>query len=45
MQADPATGKVDLIVGAYRDETGKPYVLDSVREAERRILSKHMDHE
>jgi aspartate aminotransferase len=36
---------VDLIVGAYRDENGKPYVLDSVREAERRILAKHMDHE
>ena len=45
LQANPAPGKVDLIVGAYRDETGKPYVLDSVREAERRILAKHMDHE
>ena len=30
--------KVNVCVGAYRDESGKPWVLPSVREAERRIL-------
>ena len=44
-QVDTAPLKVDLGVGAYRDDNGKPYVLESVREAERRILSRHMDHE
>uniref|UniRef100_A0A7S2MEE3 aspartate transaminase n=1 Tax=Helicotheca tamesis TaxID=374047 RepID=A0A7S2MEE3_9STRA len=30
--------KVNVCVGAYRDEAGKPWVLPSVREAERRML-------
>lgn len=29
--------KVNVCVGAYRDENGKPWVLPSVREAERRL--------
>lgn len=29
--------KVNVCVGAYRDENGKPWVLPSVREAEKRI--------
>ena len=32
-------------VGAYRDDHGKPYVLPSVRQAERRIVDNHMDKE
>jgi aspartate aminotransferase, mitochondrial len=32
-------------VGAYRDDNGKPCVLPSVREAEKRILERNVDHE
>lgn len=37
-QADKASKKVNLGVGAYRDDKGKPYVLPSVRAAEKRTL-------
>jgi aspartate aminotransferase, mitochondrial len=40
-----AANKVNVIVGAYRDDKGKPYVLNSVREAKRRIEAKNLDHE
>ena len=33
---DPS--KVNVCVGAYRDATGKPWILPSVREAEKRML-------
>ena len=36
--ADPNPEKINLGVGAYRDDRGNPVVLDVVREAERRIL-------
>ncbi|VUZ56384.1 unnamed protein product [Hymenolepis diminuta] len=42
---DTNPNKVNLGVGAYRDDNCKPWVLPSVREAEERILSRHMDHE
>lgn len=32
--------KVNLGVGAYRDDKGKPYVLPSVRKVTRLILSE-----
>jgi aspartate aminotransferase len=32
-------------VGAYRDDAGKPYVLPSVRAAEKRLLEKSLDKE
>ncbi|GLT26702.1 hypothetical protein SLA2020_017480 [Shorea laevis] len=35
--ADPNPNKVNVGVGAYRDDNGKPVVLECVREAERRI--------
>jgi len=35
-----ATNKVNLAVGAYRDDGGVPFVLPSVVEAERRILAR-----
>ncbi|KAG6749992.1 hypothetical protein POTOM_047070 [Populus tomentosa] len=35
--ADPSPDKVNVGVGAYRDDNGKPVVLQCVREAERRI--------
>lgn len=36
--ADPRPGKVDLLVGLYRDANGKTPVMSAVKEAERRIL-------
>ncbi len=33
------TRKVNVCVGAYRDSTGKPWILPSVRKAEERLLS------
>lgn len=33
--ADPAPLKLNLGVGAYRDDAGKPYILPSVREVRR----------
>lgn len=35
-----AANKVNLAIGAYRDEGGSPWVLPSVLEAERRLLSR-----
>ena len=37
--------KMNLGVGAYRDDQGKPFVLPCVREAEKQILEAQMDHE
>ncbi|XP_054283776.1 aspartate aminotransferase, mitochondrial isoform X2 [Macrosteles quadrilineatus] len=37
--------KINLGVGAYRDDNGKPYVLPSVLKAEQKIKEKNMDHE
>ena len=37
--------KINLGVGAYRDDNGKPFVLPSVRKAEERLASRHLDHE
>lgn len=37
--------KVNLGVGAYRDDQGKPFVLPSVRQAEQEIVNAKMDKE
>ncbi|CAL1273604.1 unnamed protein product [Larinioides sclopetarius] len=37
--------KINLGVGAYRDDNGKPYVLPSVRAAEQMIISQALDKE
>lgn len=37
--------KINLGVGAYRDDNGKPYVLPSVKQAEAQIISRNLDHE
>ncbi|PZC81213.1 aspartate aminotransferase, mitochondrial [Helicoverpa armigera] len=37
--------KVNLGVGAYRDDEGKPFILPSVRKAEELVYSKCMNHE
>mmetsp|Transcript_50735 Transcript_50735/g.58171 ORF Transcript_50735/g.58171 Transcript_50735/m.58171 type:complete len:421 (+) Transcript_50735:111-1373(+) len=42
---DTAENKVLLGVGAYRDDAGKPLVLDCVKEAKKRILEQGLDHE
>lgn len=35
---DKRPDKIDIVVGAYRDANGKPYILPSVYEAEKRLL-------
>ncbi|XP_050507582.1 aspartate aminotransferase, mitochondrial-like [Diabrotica virgifera virgifera] len=42
---DTSKQKVNLSVGAYRDDAGKPFVLQSVRKAELKIMCKDMDKE
>ncbi|KAK5136009.1 hypothetical protein LTR08_004263 [Meristemomyces frigidus] len=37
--------KINLGVGAYRDDKGKPYVLPSVVEAEQRVVQQYLDKE
>ncbi|XP_032891866.1 aspartate aminotransferase, mitochondrial [Amblyraja radiata] len=37
--------KMNLGVGAYRDDSGKPFVLNTVRKAESQIAAKKMDKE
>lgn len=45
-KADTFDKKVDLSVGAYRDDTGKPWVLPVVRKADRLIAEDpNLDHE
>ncbi|VDN51047.1 unnamed protein product [Dracunculus medinensis] len=44
-KADKNPKKINLGVGAYRDDHGKPYVLPSVREAESILLSENLDKE
>lgn len=38
--ADPNPRKINLGVGAYRDDSGLPFVLSAVRDAERRIVAR-----
>jgi aspartate aminotransferase len=44
-KADSFPQKINLGVGAYRDDKGKPYVLPSVRAAEESIVGKQLDKE
>jgi len=44
-KADGDERKVNLSVGAYRDDTGKPWVLPSVRQAEEAIVASAMNKE
>ncbi|KAJ4311738.1 aspartate transaminase aat1 [Neodidymelliopsis sp. IMI 364377] len=44
-KADSNPKKINLGVGAYRDDKGKPYVLPSVREAEKKIVDSTLDKE
>jgi len=42
---DTNPNKINLGVGAYRDDNGKPFVLPSVKMAEAEIQAKNMDKE
>lgn len=42
---DPRTHKVNLGVGAYQTEEGKPFVFSAVRDAEALLLKKNLDKE
>ncbi|KAI1761603.1 aspartate aminotransferase [Hypoxylon sp. FL1150] len=44
-KADTFDQKINLGVGAYRDDQGKPYVLPSVRAAEDNVISKRLNKE
>eukprot|EP01040_Poterioochromonas_malhamensis_P006542 gene6542-7043_t len=44
-KADKYEKKINLGVGAYRDDQGRPYVLPSVKAAEDRILARNLDKE
>ncbi|KAJ1919096.1 Aspartate aminotransferase, cytoplasmic, partial [Tieghemiomyces parasiticus] len=44
-KADTSAKKVDLGVGAYRDNDGKPWVLPVVRKAETAIYESQVEHE
>lgn len=42
--ADPFPDKINLTIGAYRDDDGNPVVLNSVRDAETQIYNSKMDN-
>jgi len=42
---DTSPKKINLGVGAYRDDDGKPLVLQCIRKAEKILLDKALDHE
>lgn len=44
-KADPSEDKVDLVIGAYRDEDGKPWVLPVVRKVEIKLANEGVEHE
>lgn len=44
-KADSFEKKINLGVGAYRDDNGKPYVLPSVRTAEQQVIENRMNKE
>jgi len=42
---DNNPNKINLGVGAYRDDNGKPYVLESVKRAEHMLANENLDKE
>jgi len=42
---DSNSQKINLGVGAYRDDKGKPYVLPSVHTAEQKVMQQNLDKE
>ncbi|KAL7702337.1 aspartate aminotransferase [Lotmaria passim] len=46
VRANAAKGpKANLVIGAYRDDQGRPYPLRVVRKAEQRLLDMNLDYE
>ncbi|EGW33964.1 uncharacterized protein SPAPADRAFT_59375 [Spathaspora passalidarum NRRL Y-27907] len=39
--ADSRSDKVDLGIGAYRDNNGKPWILPAVKQAEQKLITSH----
>ncbi|KAL9128306.1 MAG: hypothetical protein Q9217_002984 [Psora testacea] len=44
-KADSLKEKINLGVGAYRDDSGKPYVLPTVKSAEKKVIESDLDKE
>jgi len=44
-KADSNSSKVNLVVGAYRDNDGKPVILPSVHKAQQKIFEGRLDNE
>lgn len=42
-KVDTNPNRIDLSVGAYRDELGRPYVLSSILKAEQNLVDKRLD--
>jgi len=42
---DTAPEKINLGVGAYRDDNGKPFILECVKKAEQKMQASNPDHE
>ncbi|KAK4336934.1 hypothetical protein RND71_044088 [Anisodus tanguticus] len=42
---DPNPNKINLGVGAYRDDNGKPFILPSVQKAQKILDSQNLDNE
>ena len=45
MKFDINPMKTNMGVGAYRDDFGQPYILECVRQAEKRLIDNDVDHE
>ena len=44
-RAHPSPNKVNLGIGAHRDDNGQPIVFEAVRRGERKILAQDLDKE
>ncbi len=42
---DKDANKVNLSAGTYKDNEGKPYILNCVKEAQKQVLARNIDHE
>lgn len=43
--ADTHKEKINLSIGSYKDENGKPFLFDTVKKAEEILLGKHLNKE
>ena len=40
---DTAPDKMSLVIGAYRDDDGKPYVFPVIKKVERKMLEENLN--